>query len=264
MISNIVTTKSICKMNLENYNSMSVIDTLNKHVSIRDYTSEPISEDLLSSILLSARRSPTSSNMQAYSFVVVRDQEVKKKLAEFAGNQKHVETCPVFIAICADISRLEVACEMHDKTLGKNLENTLVATIDAALAGMSVCSAAESYGLGTVMIGGMRNHPKKVSELLNFPSGVLVVYGLCIGWPEKISQQKPRLEAGVNIHYEKYDDSGIKAKITGYDGELAKFYSSERRQTPDEAWSGVVARGFSTPRRPHLRGELEELGFRFD
>ncbi|MCE7733861.1 MAG: NADPH-dependent oxidoreductase [Candidatus Heimdallarchaeota archaeon] len=251
-------------MNVENYNSMSVIDTLNKHVSIRDYTAEPISDDLLSSILLSARRSPTSSNMQAYSFVVVRDQEIKKQLAEYAGNQKHVETCQVFVAICADISRLEVACEMHDKTLGKNLENTLVATIDAALAGMSVCSAAESYGLGTVMIGGMRNHPKKVAELLNFPSGVMLIYGLCIGWPEKISQQKPRLQDNVNIHYEKYDTSQIKDKITGYDEELAEFYRSEGRETPDAAWSGVVAKGFSQIRRPHLRGEMEEMGFRFD
>lgn len=251
-------------MNFENFQSMSVIDTLNKHVSIRDYTADPIPDDLLDNILHSARRSPTSSNMQAYSFVVVRDPEVKKQLAVFAGNQKHVETCQVFIAVCADISRLEVACVMHDKTLGKNLENTLVATIDAALAGMSVCSAAESFGLGTVMIGGMRNHPKKVAELLNFPSGVLVIYGLCLGWPEKVSQQKPRLEVDVNIHYEKYDVSEIKSKITGYDRELAEFYRSEGRQTPDAAWSGVVARGFSSPRRPHLRGEIEEMGFRFD
>ena len=251
-------------MNSEKYNSMPVIDTLNKHVSIRDYTDDPVSDELLKSILLAARRSPTSSNMHAYSFVVVRDPVTKKKLAEYAGNQRHVETCQVFIAICADISRLEVACAMHGEKLGKNLENSLVATVDAAIAGMSLCSAAESYGLGTVMIGGMRNQPKKVAELLNFPRGVYVVYGLCIGWPSKVSSQKPRMDVDVNVHYEKYNDAKIKTKIGKYDEKLAEFYMSEDRQTPEAAWSAVIAKGFSQLRRPHLRGELEELHFKFD
>ena len=217
-------------------------------------------------MLHAARRSPTSSNLQAYSFVVVQDPDTKKKLAELAGNQQHIETCSVCVAICADISRLEKACELHGNSLGKNLENTLVASIDAALAGMSLSTIAESYGLGTVMIGGMRNQPKEVAELLNFPNGVYVAFGLCIGWPDwdRVSKQKPRFNPDINIHYEKYDSSSVTENLNAYDNELSSHYRSEGRQTQDAAWTGIIANRLNEARRPHLKVVLEELGFKLD
>jgi nitroreductase len=253
-------------MTSEKFSSSPVLETLNNHVSIREYLDKPIPDNLLTDMLHAARRSPTSSNLQAYSFVVVRDSDTKKKLAKFAGNQKHIETCGVFVAICADISRLEKACVLHGNNLGKNLENTMVATIDAALAGMSLSTIAESFGLGTVMIGGMRNQPKEVAELLNFPIGVIVAFGLCIGWPDwdRVHKQKPRFDPDINIHYEQYESTGVQEKLLEYDQKLANHYQTEGRQTQDAAWTGIIASRFNTPRRPHLKTTMEELGFSFD
>lgn len=152
--------------------STPVTETLRSHVSIRRYSGEAIPDDMLHEILNAARRSPTSSNMQAYSLVVVRNPETKKKLAVLGGNQEHIETCDVFIAVCADINRLKIGVRLHGKELVRNLELMLISSIDAALVGMSLATAAESFGLGHVMIGGMRNHPKEVAELLGFPEGV--------------------------------------------------------------------------------------------
>ncbi len=246
--------------------SESVLETLNQHISIRRYTDEPIGDDVLRMILNAARRSPTSSNMQAYSFVVVRNPETKKRLAVLAGNQKHIEQCAVFIAICADISRLRQAAEMHGTTLAQNTENTMVATVDAALAGMSLATAAESLGLGTVMIGGMRNQPAQVAEVLNLPNGVFVVYGVCIGYvdEDKRPNQKPRLPENLIIHYERYDTADTTTQLQAHDAELAAHYRSEGRETPDAAWTSVIAEKFSQPQRPHLRETLEKMGFRFD
>jgi len=246
--------------------STPVTETLNNHVSIRKYNGERIPDEMLREILNSARRSPTSSNMQAYSFVVVRNQETKKILAASAGNQKHIETCDVFIAICADISRLETACEMHGTQLGKNLENFLVASVDAAIAGMSVATAAESFGLGHVMIGGMRNFPKENAETLGLPDGVYVVYGMCLGFPDadEIPPQKPRLPEDLIIHYEQYDNSNQAEKLAKHDVELAEHYESLGRNLNTAAWTGVMADKFSTPRRPDMRETLEKMGFRFD
>jgi nitroreductase len=246
--------------------SAPVIDTLNQHVSIRRYTDEPVGDDILRMILNAARRSPTSSNVQAYSLVVVRNPETKKQLAALAGNQKHIEQCPVFVAICADITRLRQAAAMHGTTLAQNTENTMIATVDAALAGMSLATAAESLGLGTVMIGGMRNQPAQVADVLHLPNGVFVVYGLCIGYVEedKRPQQKPRLPENLIIHYEHYDTADTTPQLQAHDAELAAHYRSEGRETPDAAWTGVIAEKFSQPQRPHLRDTLEKIGFRFD
>ena len=250
----------------ENMESKNVIETLNKHVSIREFADKKIPDGMLNTILNSARRSPTSSNLQAYSLVVVRNPETKIELANLAGNQKHIETCDVFVAICADIFRLDAACEIHSESLGRSLENTLVATIDATLVGMSLSSAAESLGLGTVMIGGMRNRPKEVAKLLEFPKGVYVVYGMCIGWPDwvRVKDQKPRFNEDLIIHREKYDSREISNRLKNYDKVLKDHYKSEGRETPESAWTGIISKSFNQVRRPELKSTLESMGFSFD
>lgn len=243
-----------------------VTDLQKKHITVRWFKDQPVPDEMLAEILMAGRRSPTSSNMQTYSIVVVRDPETKRKLAILAGNQKHVETCPVFLAFCADIHRLELAAQMHDRPFVKGLETTLVSTVDAALVGMSVNTAAESFGLGAVMIGGMRNHPEQVAELLGFPPGVYVVYGMCIGWPEwdDVPPQKPRMPQQLIIHQEQYQDDGAEALIEEYDDALATYYGRQSRNQHEAAWSGPIANRLSTKKRPHLRQELENLGFRFE
>lgn len=243
--------------------STPVTETLNRHVSIRDYSGQAIADEMLLAILNAARRSPTSSNLQAYTFVVVRHPDTLKQLAKLAGDQKHIETCAAFVAVCADIHRLESACTMHGTTLGRNLENLLVSTVDAAIAGMSLATAAESFGLGTVMIGGMRNHPVEVAALLGFPQGVYVVYGVCIGFPDeqKIAPQKPRLAQDAMIHFERYDAQDCTPMLQDYDEALAAHYRAEGRKTPDAAWTGIIAERFHTPKRPELAAALHQLGF---
>lgn len=240
-----------------------VIETLNNHVSVRDFSDRPLNDETLEKMLEAARRSPTSSNLQTYSLVVVRDRETKKKLSEIASNQRHIVTCPVFVALCADVSRLKLACELQGTTYAGNLERSLIATVDAALVGMSLSLAAESLGLGTVMIGAMRNDPTEAARLLGLPDGVFVVYGLCIGWPKERPPQKPRLPVELVIHRERYNrkrDATI-AGLQAHDSDLAEHYRSLGRETPDAAWTGTAAKQGATPRRPFLRQVLTDLGF---
>ena len=241
-----------------------VTETLNQHVSVRSFIDKPVSDEMLSAILNAARRSPTSSNMQTYSIIVVRNPETRKKLAVLAGNQKHIEQCDVFVGFLADVHRLEIASNMHGQTLAKSLETTLVSTVDAALVGMSVQTAAESFGLGAVMIGGMRNHPQDVADLLGFPAGVYMVFGMSIGWPAADAipaNLKPRLPESLIIHHEQYNKEDAKPLIESYDEELAAYYGQQNRNQHTSAWSGPIAKRLVNPSRPHLRKTLEGMGF---
>lgn len=241
-----------------------VTETLNNHVSVRSFIDKPVPDEMLNAILNAARRSPTSSNMQTYSIIVVRDPETRQQLMKLSGNQKHVEECDVFVGFLADVNRLGIASEMHGETVAKSLETTLVATVDAALVGMSVQTAAESFGLGAVMIGGMRNHPQDVADLLGFPPGVYMVYGMSIGWPAGASPItfKPRLPESLVIHHEQYDSTDPRPRITHYNEALAEFYGQRNQETA--AWSGPIAKRLKTPKRPHLRQTLEDMGFLFE
>ena len=241
----------------------SVIETQMKHVTIRSFMPDAIENEMLESILEAGRRAPTSSNMQAYSIVVVRDPDKKNALAELAGGQQHIIDCPVFVAFCADLHRLNVACQMHGQEMTPNFETYTIATIDAALVGMSVQTAAESCGLGAVMIGAMRNDPQRAAELLGLPPQVYVVYGMCLGWPieEKIPPQKPRLPQELVVHQEKYGTDSWTERIEEHDAELAEHYAALGRNLDAAAWSGVMAKILTRRNGRNNLPVLEKMGF---
>lgn len=246
--------------------STPVTETMNNHVTVRFFSGEPVPDEMVEAILQATRRAPTSSNMQTYSIIVVRDLATRKELAKIAHGQKHIETCEVFLAFCADIKRLETAVAMHGVQMAKSLELTLIATIDAAIVGMSAQTAAESFGLGAVMIGAMRNDPQGAADLLGLPEGVFLVYGMCLGWPdqERVPPQKPRLPGDLIIHYEQYNKTDPTDLIAAYDEVLANHYGQLDRNQHVAAWSGPIAGRLGHPLRPHLRPDLEEMGFSFE
>jgi FMN reductase (NADPH) len=73
------------------------IDLLMEHRSIRQFSKQSVSPDQLETIVAAAQMASTSSNVQAYSVIHVRDPKRRSQIAELAGNQKYVEESPVFL-----------------------------------------------------------------------------------------------------------------------------------------------------------------------
>ena len=249
--------------NVEDYKS-NLIDIMRRRSSVRKFTNQPLPDSLIRTILNAAQHAPTSSNMQAYSFIVVRDTKTKIRLAELAGNQDHVAKCPVFIAICADIYRLGHAISKGGGKLAKgHMEMSLVATIDAALVGMSASLVAESLNLGGCMIGGMRNQPEEVAITLGLPDGVFVAFGMTLGYPANQPQSKPRYpEKGV-IHWERYENKSLNDLHEAYNADL-EVQKHRTGRADGIPWTERLARGFSQPKRLNLKFELHTRGFDFD
>ena len=243
------------------------IELMQAHVSVRSFTDEPVDDAMLDQVLDAARRAPTSSNWQTYSIIAVRDQGIKERLAELAGGQSHIAQSQVFLAFAADLHRIKIAADIHGSSPAKGLEHTLTPIIDAAIVGEAAQVAAESFGLGAVMVGGMRRRSSDVAEVLGLPDEVFVVYGMSVGWPSRNPTEqglKPRLPAELVIHRDTYSDTGAAELITAYDTELATFYQARGRNLDAAAWTGPVARASANLRYAELRAELEARGFRFD
>ncbi|MGI9643240.1 MAG: nitroreductase family protein [Acidimicrobiia bacterium] len=244
------------------------IDLMRSHVSVRSFTNEPVSDELLDVVLDAARRAPTSSNWQTYSIIVVRDPDKKRRLAELAGGQGHIEASQAFLAFAADVHRVGIATSLHGVEPATGLNNTLTPVVDAAIVGEAAQVAAESFGLGAVMVGGMRRDATGVAEVLGLPEGVFVVYGMSVGWPAADPREhglKPRLPSQLVVHTDGYSDEGAAELIEQYNSELAAFYDSQGRNTDAaSAWTGPVARGAANPSYPDLRDALDAMGFGFD
>ncbi|MCL7747068.1 oxygen-insensitive NADPH nitroreductase [Halalkalibacter alkaliphilus] len=240
----------------------SVVTLIQSHRSIRKFTDNQLKKGQIEQIIESGRWAPTSHHVQAYSIIVVQDEEKKRKLATLCGNQSYVETCPVFFVICADFYRLKQASDIHQQAFeAGEQEQVLVGAVDAALVAQNMLLAARSFGLGGVMIGGIRNDQQAVAELLNLPSHTFPVMGLCVGFPAQNPEQKPRLPQKAVVHVEEYNKEDFVEQIKEYDEIMKRYYYERTNGKRSDTWSEQMAEFFSTPKRPQVGVFLKNQGF---
>jgi nitroreductase len=70
--------------------------------SVRKFSQKPVEERLLVEVLEAANRAPSSYNLQPWSFIIVRDPDLRKIMREISLNQAQVEEAPVVIVLLAD------------------------------------------------------------------------------------------------------------------------------------------------------------------
>ncbi|GAB4326901.1 MAG: NADPH-dependent oxidoreductase [Candidatus Zixiibacteriota bacterium] len=251
---------------------------------MRRFTGEPIPDEQLHAILTTAQRGSTSSNLQSYSAIVVRNPETKAKIAELCGGQRQIVDCDVFIAHCADLNRAKRVCEAAGYDFdARYMEYFLLGVIDATIFAQTALAAAEAIGLGGCMIGGARNHPFELADVLQLPPLVFVIFGMTLGVPlwEKVPPQRPRLPLDGIVHHETYDPSRLDRAHAEYDRTsiAAGMYGPRRidltgrvegwtDRTPEGeyGWIEHSARRWIDPsaRRRDLRPFLDRQGFGFD
>jgi len=239
-----------------------IIEAQLNHRSIRKFNDKPIDEGLLLELIRAAQGAASSSFIQAYSLVQVTNAENRHKIATLAGGQTWVEKAPEFLMICADLSRIEHCCIQEGMgPLEGNAEHFLAASVDAALMAQNLMLGAESAGLGAVFIGGIRNDPMQVSELLNLPDQVFPVFGLCLGWPDAEPDLKPRLPVDVILHKDTYDASRCASDVANYDTQMQDYYASRGSNQRTSNWSAQTAAAVQQKKREHLLDFLQGKGF---
>jgi nitroreductase len=182
-------------------------DTLLNRKTIRKYSSKPVDDKLLNDLLTRGCRTSTTGNMQVYSIIVTRDEEMKKELAPSHFNQKMVTEAPVVLTFCADFNRFSKWCMERNADPGyNNFLSFFTAAIDALLVAQTVCVAAEAEGLGICYLGTTTYLAGKIIETLKLPKGVVPVTTVTLGWPAENPDQTDRLPLDSVVHKEVYHD----------------------------------------------------------
>lgn len=218
-----------------------VLRFLNSHVSVRSFTDEPISDADEITIVTTAQRSATSSNLQSYSIIGVRDQQRKDRLRDLCGNQSHVSKASLFLVFCADLFRLSRLAQQRGYLFqGDYTESCLFATVDAALAADRALIAAQALGIGGVMVGAIRNHPEEVCQLLALPELTYPVMGMSLGYPVKVNPVKPRLPLAAIYHREQYSTDTLDEAVDQYDAVIEAGGHLAGRQVQPERYPNFV------------------------
>jgi nitroreductase len=186
---------------------MSVIQQILNHRSIRKYKHDPIPEELLQEILQAGIRTSSSGNMQTYSIIVTRDQQLREKLLEPHMGQKMVVDAPVFLTFCSDFNRMRRWLKLNQASDNfDNFFSFLIGAIDAILVSQTVALAAESRGLGLCYLGSTLASADAIGEILGLPKNVVPITGFSLGYPDEQPHLRDRLPLSSLVHWETYKD----------------------------------------------------------
>ena len=77
-----------------------IINLLKNHKSIRKYKEKEIDENLLHSIIEAGQHASTSSFVQAYTIIRVKDKKIREEVYKLSGEQPYILEAPEFLIFC--------------------------------------------------------------------------------------------------------------------------------------------------------------------
>lgn len=147
----------------------------------------------------------------------------------------------VLLYFCTDLHRLMLAANPdQQEKVSSNLGYSYfyqTAVLSAALALQNANLAAESMGLGAVIIGGINEALPALDGWLDLPDFVIPLAGLAVGVPDELPEQKPRLPRSA-VFFENQYNRDLKSQVEQYDREVEEYYSARTNNKRKVSWSG--------------------------
>jgi nitroreductase len=150
---------------------MDVLDAIRSTHPCAQFQSRPVPPEKLKTVLAAARLAPSQRNLQPWRFVVVRDDEQKRLLAQASNRGKLIAEAPAVIVAFAVEEDIPV-------TIGGYIS---AYPLDVAVAVNQLQLAATAEGLGTRWL--IEFHEEKVRAVLHVPEGVHPIAVIPIGFP---------------------------------------------------------------------------------
>ncbi len=160
--------------------------------SIRKFASEPVTDEQVTLLLQAAMAAPSAGNRRPWHFIVVRDPETRRKIAESHPFAKMATEAPVVIVPCGDPG-LSFA------------DRPAFWVQDVSAATENLLLAATALGLGAVWCGVYPNE-ERVSDarrILGIPDGIIPLCYVPVGVPAEEKEPRTQYDA-ERVHNERW------------------------------------------------------------
>ena len=182
-----------------------ILDNIMTRSSVRNFTSKPISQERIETLLRAGISAPSAGNKQTWDFVVITDRKILDAIPAINKGTHMAKNAKLAITVVgAPAEALEPDYWM----------------MDASAATENILLAAHAMGLGAVWTGiypeNGTGRVKALQKLLNLPEGKLPLNVIVIGYPvgESIVKDKWKPE---KIHYNSFSDqSSEEPKNNGF------------------------------------------------
>ena len=166
---------------------METLEAIFTRRSIRRYTKEPISQEIIQKLLEAGMSAPSACDFQPWHLIVIDDRKTLDEIPSFHQHAAMLPETPLAILICGepDTSRYWQQ--------------------DCAAASQNILLAAHALGLGAVWLGlyPREKRTQPMQKLLGIPENVTPLSLIAIGHPAEEKGSRERFQAG-KAHYNKW------------------------------------------------------------
>jgi len=173
---------------------MDVFEAITTRRSVRKFLDAPIEWDKISLILEAGRLAPSAGNVQERIFIVVADEELRKKVAEAALKQYWIATAPFIIVICADTDKIKRYYGIRGERL--------YSIQDCAIAATQMILTAYSLDLATCWVGAFEEN--MLQRALGLPDTLRPQILLPMGYPDEKPKPTSRLRLENMVYFDGY------------------------------------------------------------
>jgi nitroreductase len=164
-----------------------VLDVIKKRRSVRRYTDQAVTDEQIRQLLEAAMAAPSADNIQPWEFVVVKDPDLKRQVAQTHPWSDMAAEAAVVFVVCG-----------HQRASGHWVEDASAATENLLL-------AATALDLGTVWVGiypstGYEDHVRRV---LGIPREMRVLCLVPVGHPAESKPPRTKYRES-KVHYERW------------------------------------------------------------
>jgi nitroreductase len=165
---------------------MQMLEAIWKRRSVREYTNDPVTEDVIEELLRAGMQAPSARNLQPWQFVVVTDRSILEQVPCHHPYASMVPRAAAAVLVCGDTILQE---------------NPGYLALDCSAVTQNILLETTAQGLGAVWLGvypcsrrilGMR-------KLFGLPGHILPVSLISIGHPASEPGEVDRFDPG-RIH----------------------------------------------------------------
>ena len=159
--------------------------------SIRSFTSEPVSDEQITKLLMAAMAAPSAGNEQPWEFIVVRERSAMEQITQIHQYSQMLKEAPVAIIVCADPGRSKYPFDYWIQ--------------DCAAATQNILLAAVTAGLGTCWLG-IYPQPERVEalrQIFGVPDSIVPFAVVAVGYSAKELRMSNRFDE-KRVHIEKW------------------------------------------------------------
>jgi len=247
-----------------------VIETMMNHRSVRKYTKEKPSDEIVHAIVRAGQQAPFAA--QLYSVLLKRN-----KRAPFGA--------PLWFTICVDLYKLERFMKVRGWDVVSNDLSLLFFGIqDAAYMAQNMVVAGESLGLFSCFLGAAPYQADRIARDFKLPPRVFPLVGLVMGYPAEDLPPRPRYPLSFTLFEDTYpefsDEQVAEAMRVMDEGYLAQgYYVKMKAKIPIEdksrkdtytydnySWTEHISRKWGQwfPTPAELLEQLRKRGFNLD